>query len=290
MEPKKIKGFVWCFVVYAIAAAAAGVAVLLLPDAHPIARAAAADIAATAVVFGFSVAKNNSSLYDPYWSVIPPVIAVAWAFGGDPNLVRALLVIAMVSWWGIRLTHNWARGWPGLHHEDWRYVRLREKNGKFYWIVSFLGIHFFPTVLVFLGCLSLWPALHEPARDLNVLDGIALVVTAGSILIEQVADNQLRAFVLSKPAKGTIMDRGLWGRSRHPNYFGEQGFWVGLALFGLAADPSAYYVLAGPAAMMFLFNAISIPMIEKRNRERRPGWVEHAKKTNWCMPSLRKPG
>ena len=24
--------------------------------------------------------------------------------------------------WALRLTYNWARGWPGLHHVDWRYV------------------------------------------------------------------------------------------------------------------------------------------------------------------------
>ena len=33
------------------------------------------------------------------------------------------------------------------------------------------------------------------------------------------------------------MDRGLWGWSRHPNYFGEISFWFALGLFGLAASP-----------------------------------------------------
>ena len=33
-----------------------------------------ADIFATALVFLFSVFLNNSSVYDPYWSVQPPVI------------------------------------------------------------------------------------------------------------------------------------------------------------------------------------------------------------------------
>ncbi|HWR99614.1 MAG TPA: hypothetical protein VN249_03310, partial [Prolixibacteraceae bacterium] len=31
-----------------------------------------ADIAATVLVFVFSKLFNNSSIYDPYWSVVPP--------------------------------------------------------------------------------------------------------------------------------------------------------------------------------------------------------------------------
>jgi steroid 5-alpha reductase family enzyme len=31
------------------------------------------------------------------------------------------------------------------------------------------------------------------------------------------------------------MDRGLWGWSRHPNYFGKFSFWFALGLFGVAA-------------------------------------------------------
>ena len=39
--------------------------------------ALAADVVATVVVFGFSLALDNSSMYDPYWSVAPvPIVAL----------------------------------------------------------------------------------------------------------------------------------------------------------------------------------------------------------------------
>ncbi len=37
-----------------------------------------ADVLATVVVFGFSRAYRNSSFYDAYWSVLPPLLALYW--------------------------------------------------------------------------------------------------------------------------------------------------------------------------------------------------------------------
>ncbi len=237
---------------------------------------AVADVVGTVVVFGFSYYFNNSSFYDPYWSVIPIFIAaylavLGWDGGGQH--LRILLLLLLVTFWGIRLTYNWARGWPGLHHQDWRYDDLQAKTGKWYWLVSLLGIHLFPTVLVFLGCLSLYPAMVMPdAQPLNALDAFAFLVTLGAILIELIADEQLRAFVKSRKRPGTTLTTGLWRYSRHPNYFGETAFWWGLFLFAMAAHPAEWWVITGPVSMTLLFNFISIPMIEKRMEKRRENY------------------
>ena len=45
-----------------------------------------ADILATVVVFIFSVAFKNASFYDPYWSVQPPVIIIAFSIGNEFRL------------------------------------------------------------------------------------------------------------------------------------------------------------------------------------------------------------
>ena len=69
-------------------AAALGVALAVgwaLGDWHPILVAAAADLAATLLVFGFSVGYDNSSLYDPYWSVAPLPVAIYWSAAGGPG-------------------------------------------------------------------------------------------------------------------------------------------------------------------------------------------------------------
>jgi len=256
------------------------------PELHPLWIVAVADFAGTVAIFAFSFAFGNSSFYDAYWSVAPPLIAVYLALvpgaaGGDR--ARLLLVITLVTFWAVRLTWNWARGWTGLAHEDWRYLDLRAKSGKAYWGVSFGGIHLFPTIQVFLACLPLSPALASP-RPLGFLDVLAVLVTAVGIFFELVADNQLRRFVRSKPPREKILDTGLWSWSRHPNYFGEMTFWWGVWLFGLSADPGWWWTAIGPVAITLMFRFASLPMIETRMAERRAGWAEHAARVPLVIP------
>jgi steroid 5-alpha reductase family enzyme len=126
--------------------------------AHPYAALFWADVAATLIVYAFSMRLDNGSVYDPYWSVAPPLIALYWiSHASTASGTRQVLVTALVFAWGIRLTYNWARSWPGLHHEDWRYLDLYAKAPK--WLISLTGVHLFPTIQVFLGCLALVPAL-----------------------------------------------------------------------------------------------------------------------------------
>ena len=78
-----------------------------------------ADVIATLVVFGFSRIYRNSSFYDAYWSVIPPLLLFYWWWvTPDADVLRCTLVAVVVMLWAIRLTGNWVRSFPGLHHED----------------------------------------------------------------------------------------------------------------------------------------------------------------------------
>lgn len=270
--------FMWVILSYIIAIAA-GVLVgkyCMDQDYSLIWSIGAADLVATIIIFLFSYFFNNSSFYDPYWSVIPIVVAVflgVWGWDSGAEQLRIVLLIFLVSFWGIRLTYNWAMGWPGTHHQDWRYDDLQTQTGKLYWLVSFSGIHLFPTILVFMGMLALIPAMTMEGNPMNWLDLVATLFTLGAILVELVADEQLRAFVRKKKEPGETLTTGLWAYSRHPNYFGETAFWWGLFLFTLAARPDYWWVIVGPVGMTLLFNFISIPMIEKRMLARRKNYA-----------------
>src|SRR5690606_31499943 len=102
---------------------------------------------------------------------------------------------------------------------------------------------------------------------LNIMDFIAAGVTFSAITIQMLADLQLDKFNATKQA-GDVLQTGLWAWSRHPNYFGELGFWFGLFLFGLAALPSAFFWMSfGIVAMTSMFVFVSIPLMEKRSLE-----------------------
>lgn len=247
-----------------------------------------ADLVMTVVCFLFSVIKKNSSVYDAYWSVIPFYFVVAWTLQYYEYLTLfhyiAFLVVSLWSW---RLTLNWVRSWSGFEHEDWRYIDLARKTKAFYPFVNFLGIHLFPTVMVFAG---MWPLFFTLGKiEFNIPLFAAGVLTGlVGIFFEFQADNELAKFRRrANPKKEDLLNTGIWSRSRNPNYLGEMLFWVGLAIIGTAFG-APYYAWAGSIAMISMFLFISIPMKEKRMEERRPDFGEHKKKVPLLIPKIGK--
>lgn len=231
-----------------------------------------ADVLATLVVFAFSRRYRNSSFYDAYWSVIPPLLALYWwsQAGAGVDQVRCWLVMAVIVVWAVRLTANWVYGFPGLHHEDWRYPMFKERAGRWEFVVDLVAIHLIPTLQVFAGMLPVYVCVTRPGADIRWLTLVAFALGLAAVALELAADVQMHRFVRESRA-GAAMDRGLWSWSRHPNYFGEFGFWFSLALFGVAAAPSDWWWLfAGAAAMLAMFLGASIPMMETRSLQRRP--------------------
>jgi steroid 5-alpha reductase family enzyme len=246
-----------------------------------------ADVIATIVIFMFSVIFSNSSIYDPYWSVVPPVIAIYLLIVFPcANKPRQLVIAALVLFWSIRLTLNWLRGWQGLRHQDWRYTSIAEKTGKLYWPVSFIGIHFMPTLFVFLGCLPLWYSM--PANSpFNIFDVVAALFTFFAILTEWIADEQLYRF-RKNDHENSFIRSGFWRYSRHPNYLGEICFWGGMFLFVLSSsgirETKGYWTLIGLIFMILLFSFISIPLMEKRNKTKKQGYHLYAKEVPALLP------
>ncbi len=236
-----------------------------------------ADVLGTLVVFVFSRVYRNSSFYDAYWSVIPPLLFLYWWWQGPvgwagPGALRCWLMAVVIGYWAIRLTGNWVHGFAGLHHEDWRYPILREGAGRFEFLADLFGIHLFPTLQVFVGMLPVYVAATRPADGWVWLVWLACAVGIAAVTLELAADRQMRRFVAER-RPGAVMDTGLWAWSRHPNYLGEIGFWFSLALFGIAAAPDAWWWLfVGVAVMVVMFLGASIPMMEERSLARRPDY------------------
>jgi steroid 5-alpha reductase family enzyme len=287
LPAKRFRDLSFVVLAYVLAFLAAIGVARFFQDVHPLYTILAADIAGTLVVYLFGRVFRNASFYDPYWSVAPPVIVLFLVFGlssGGALALRQVLAVTLVFLWGIRLTFNWVRGWQGVRDEDWRYQNFRNTTGGWFWLVDLFGIELLPTMFVFLGCLSLYPALSAGTNSFNVLDVIAIVITAGAILLETTADEQLKRFTENNTQPGAIMAEGLWAYSRHPNYLGEVAFWWGLFFFGLAANAGYWWTIIGPVSITLLFTTISIPMIEKRHLARRLDYAGHQKRVSPFLP------
>ena len=238
-----------------------------------------ADVAATVATFVFSLIFQNASVYDPYWSVQPPVILVAFAIGKELTSLGVLLLV-VIGFWAIRLTANWAYTFWGLNHQDWRYTMLNEKTGIFYPVINFVGIHMVPTLVVY-GCIL--PAVYAVRQGLeaNVASVLFLCLSLGAAVMQGVADIEMHQY--RKNREGAFIRVGLWKYSRHPNYLGEILMWWGVALSVICAAPSAYYLAAGAIANTVLFFAVSIPMADGR-QSHKEGFSEYKKQTRTLLP------
>ena len=247
---------------------------------NPILRLFCADAISTIVVWAFGLIYRNVSVYDPYWSVAPPVMLTFWAYLTSANTPYLMLLIA-VWLWGIRLTANWTYTFHGLQSEDWRYAHYRNEKSPFlFHLINFFGLNMMPTVIVFLAML---PALLLPgeAHEANLLSWLAMAVCLCATGIELVADTQRHRFVKQRKQPTEILQTGLWKHGRHPNYFGEIAMWWGVWLMyvsvnGFACRP---WLVICPLAMTALFLGISIPLMERRQLANKPAYAEYRKHT-----------
>jgi steroid 5-alpha reductase family enzyme len=263
-------------------------------DFNLLGKAAMAVFATVIILWLFSFISDNSSVFDPYWSVAPILFlinfwvqATGYRLQGEMEwyaLARFVILFVIVGIYSFRLTYNFLRGWQGLKHEDWRYQDFRKKTGMMYWTVSLFGIHLFPALMVFIGSLSIWVALTQGVRTMGILDIVGIAVTGMAIMLEARADKQLHQFIHSNKEEGKTMDQGIWSASRHPNYLGEISFWWGLYFFALSANPGKWWVIIGPVAITCMFLFASIPMIEKRLMERRRDYAEYKKRVPMLLP------
>ncbi len=238
-----------------------------------------ADTVATVLTFIFSLIFNNASVYDPYWSVQPPVILVLFAILEGLNIFGVLLVI-VVSLWAVRLTANWAYTFKGLTHQDWRYTMLKEKTGDLYPVINLVGIHMVPTLIVYACILPAVYAIREEL-SLNVFSVLFLLVSLGATVMQGIADVEMHKF--RKNRNGTFIRNGLWKYSRHPNYLAEILMWWGVGLSVVCACPDAWYLILGALLNTVLFLTVSIPMADNR-QSHKDGFVEYKSQTRMLLP------
>jgi steroid 5-alpha reductase family enzyme len=287
IRDSRAAGVVISAATYLVAFAAAVAVVKAVGPLHPLLEVGLGTLTATVVVFAVSVATDNSSVYDPYWSLQPLAIAGYYLWTGRGVGPRDVLVTVLVFLYALRLTANFYRGWPGLSKEDFRYEEFRRRTGRLHWPVSFFGIHLFPTVMVYLGCLPLYAVAWAPAGPLRWLDALAALVVAGAIALAFVADEQLRGFRRDPRNRGQSIRTGLWARSRHPNYLGEICTWWGLWVFALAAGAGWWWTGVGALAITVMFVVVSVPMMEKRALASRAGYADYRRSTPMLLPRLR---
>jgi steroid 5-alpha reductase family enzyme len=255
---------------------------------------------------------GNNSQMDKLWSILP--IIYAWIIVAKSGMNPRLIVMAiLISIWGIRLTYNFAKKgayslkfWSG--EEDYRWIVLRENpklKKKWKWaLFNLFFISIYQNALVLAISLPLL-AVMESTVMFSWFDALIAGLLLAFIILETIADKQQMAFQTKKyqllkegkrledlpsPYNKGFNTDGLWGRSRHPNYFSEQSIWIVVYFFCISAGVTNYiffnWTLVGSMFLILLFMGSSM-FSESISIQKYPDYNDYIKEVPKYVP-LRK--
>jgi len=233
-------------------------------------------------LWALSVPLKDASIIDMFWG--PLFVAIAWvllAMGGEPAL-KPYLITLLVTLWGLRLgfhliSRNLGQG------EDKRYQLWRQRGGDNWWLVTYYRIYLFQGGIALVVATPIIAAFYRP-DSFSFINALGVLIWAGGFVFEMLADVQLNQFKSRPESRGQVLDSGLWGLSRHPNYFGDALQWWGLGL--VAFTGATWWALIGPVAMTLVFLRISNDVLERGMRKRHPAYEAYIAATPKFFPRL----
>src|SRR3546814_518839 len=240
-------------------------------------------IAAKTIAWLLQWRSGNAGLVDAIWSWTLGGLAVVYALAGDAPLALRILLAAMGGLWGLRLgSYLWIRnaGKP----EDFRYRKFRDEWGEkaninLFWFFQFQNI--FTLALSVSAFLAI---AYRSGMPSTLAVGAALAIWLISVAGESLADWQMKSFRNNPANHGKVCRDGLWGWSRHPNYFFECVHWLAYVPLAIGA-PWGWLSLGAPLVMAFLLMKLSgVPLLEKEMIRRKPGYAEYVRTTSALLP------
>jgi steroid 5-alpha reductase family enzyme len=236
----------------------------------------------------WSVFIKNVSIVDIFWGLGFVVVNAFYVFMSGELNARKILILTLVSIWGLRLTiylafRNIGKG------EDFRYQEFRRNYGpKRYWWFSFFQVFLLQGLLIMIVSLPLLGINSSASSgDLKVLDYIGIVVWFIGFIFEAGGDFQLVRFKRQFENKGKVLNTGFWKYTRHPNYFGDSAVWWAYAIFSIAAG--SYWQIIGSIIMTILIIKISgVSLLEKTLKDTKSQYRDYIQKTNSFFPWLPK--
>lgn len=255
----------------------------MVTDLLCVAVAAGLTAASTMAVTAWTARRaGRVSVVDTAWGIGLTLVALVSAVVGtvldEGDGVRRWVLLALVAIWGLRLSwhmhvRNAGKG------EDPRYAEMLEGTTTAQRVVK---------VWVTQGAAILLVSL--PVQVAAVADGsLGVIAWAGiavwvvGVAFEAIGDAQLARFKADPANKGTIMDRGLWSWTRHPNYFGDACVWWGIWLVSVTSWWDLLTLPAPVTMTYFLVFATGAKLLE-RHMAGRPGWAEYAARTSMFVP------
>ncbi|MFG2754436.1 DUF1295 domain-containing protein [Streptomyces xanthophaeus] len=249
-----------------------------------LAASAGAALAVMLLTFAVARARGLHRLVDVAWGVAFTAVAVVTYVlsAGHGDDTRRLLLTLATSVWGLRLAAHIA--WRGRGHgEDPRYEKLLAGARGSRTAHALRSVYLLQAALVWLVSLPVQAGAYA-ATAAGAAAWAGAAVWATGLAFEAVGDFQLARFKADPAHRGLIMDRGLWGWTRHPNYFGDFLVWWGIYLMACADWRTAALCLVSPVVMSLLLTRGSGKRLLERHMAGRPGYAAYLARTSGFVP------
>ena len=211
------------------------------------------------------VRSHNAGWIDVFWTYGTGLVGVLTAlspWAGEIS-ARQWLAAALVAVWSIRLGTYVAVRVAGSE-EDQRYRDLKAQWGDGF-ARNVFGLIIVQAPATAILCLSIAAGALRPG-PLGWTDAAAALILVVAIVGETVADRQMKAFKADTANKGQVMDTGLWGLSRHPNYVFEWFGWVAYPVMAIDLTggwPWGWAALIAPIVMYLILTRLTgVPPLE----------------------------
>jgi len=243
-------------------------------------------LVAFAVIWYLQKRLNDAGIVDVFWSLTVASLGLFFCVVGFGNPSRRWLAAVMIFIWATRLSFHLFARWQ-RSPEDERYRELKKKWGKQAQARMF-RFYQFQAMGSFLFSIPVFLAANNQT-DLGWLDLVGVAVFLVAVVGEAVADSQLASFKRDPENQGKVCKEGLWGYTRHPNYFFEWLHWFSYAFLAITAYLGWLSLLAPAAMYYFLTQKTGIPTTEEQSvRSRGDAYREYQQTTNAFFPGPQK--
>lgn len=209
------------------------------------------------------VCRRNAGIADIGWPVSFLLIVWIYVVWGRGDLGKSMVLTTMVTLWAFRLLNDLLERFD-WDHEDPRYTRLRQKWGGDKTYLQFLLLFVFQGFLTLVLSVPFLIVAQWGTGVWSAWEGGGILLWGFALVGESVADRQLLRFKREHSVDQKVCEKGLWGYSRHPNYFFEWLVWVGYAVY-VWPTPGGSLGLIAPVLMYVLLVKVSgIPLAEEQ--------------------------
>ncbi len=236
------------------------------------------------LLFILSLYLKDNSIADIFWGLgfiqlTIHTLIISNTFTNTANIIFSSLILL----WGLRLSSHIFKKKLKTKKEDPRYQEFR-KQWKFFYIRSFFQVYILQGFLMLIIAIPII-LFNSSKQNLSEFLLSGIIIALFGLIYESIADKQLSNFISNIKNKGNIIKTGLWKYSRHPNYFGESMYWLGISIISLPISTIA--ILSWATITLLLRFVSGVPLTEK-SMQKKPGFQEYKRTTPVLLPNFFK--